>query len=352
MPNEFDHYHMSTADWRSTLRQNNFRTRIVILAFFLIYLGIGMLVDMYMSSTYYPQADIGQLFFALITFKIFPLASTIMLGIAALSLFVTYTMYDKLMLLGTEYHEITSNTAQNIAEQQLYNVVEEMKIAAGLCYMPRVFIIDADYMNAFASGYSEKSAMVAITRGLMQKLNRDELQAVMAHELSHIRHLDIKLTLTASLLANLSIMVLDMMFYNMVFSNNRRNSESRSGNSLAAIILIVRYTLPIISMLLLLYLSRTRELMADAGSVELTRSNQALASALMKISNDYTQNREHYNAVAEQTPHENIRREAYIFDPSQAGISAMASISDLFSTHPSLDTRLAALGIKRKSDNS
>src|SRR5439155_1326631 len=146
--------------------------------------------------------------------------------------------------------QITSETAHNVAEKQLYNVVEEMKIAAGLRYTPRVFIIDAEYMNAFASGYSEKSAMVAITRGLMQKLNRDELQAVMAHELSHIRHLDIKLTLTASLLSNLSIMVLDMLFYNMIFSGSRRNSESRSGNSLAVIIMIVRYTLPINSVLL------------------------------------------------------------------------------------------------------
>jgi heat shock protein HtpX len=125
-----------------------------------------------------------------------------MLGIAGISLLVTYSMYDKLMLSGTQYHEITAKTAQNTAEQQLYNVVEEMKIAAGLRYMPRVFIIDANYMNAFASGYSEKSAMVAITRGLMEKLTRDEMQAVMAHELSHIRHMDIKLTLTASVLAS------------------------------------------------------------------------------------------------------------------------------------------------------
>jgi heat shock protein HtpX len=349
MSDQFSQYSVSTADWRKTLRQNNFRTYVVILLFFLIYCSIGMLVDMYMGSHYYPQATIPQLFQALITFKLFPLATTIMLGVAAFSLMIAYAFYDKLMILGTEYHEITPTTAQNTAEQQLYNVVEEMKIAAGLRYMPRVFIIDADYMNAFASGYSEKSAMIAITRGLMAKLNRDELQAVMAHELSHIRHLDIKLTLTASLLANMSVMVLDMLFYNMMFSSDRRNSESRSGNSLAAIIMILRFLLPIISVLLLLYLSRTRELMADAGSVELMRTNQPLASALMKISDDHTQNRDQYNAAYQQTPHENIRRESYIFDPVQAGIEASTSISDMFSTHPSLEARLAALGIKRRS---
>jgi len=350
MADELQHYAVSPADWRRTLRQNNYRTYIIITLFFLIYCAIGLLVDMYMATTYYPQATIPQLFHALITFKIFPLATSIMLIIAGVSLFVSYILYDKLMLLGTEYHEISPGNFQSVPEQQLYNVVEEMKIAAGLRYMPKVFIIDADYMNAFASGYSEKSAMVAITRGLMEKLNRDELQAVMAHELSHIRHLDIKLTLTASLLSNLTIMALDMLFYNAIFSGGgRRDGEdSRSRNGLLMIIVVLRYLLPVISVLLLLYLSRTRELMADAGSVELMRTNQPLASALMKISDDHTQNRDKYNAEYKQTPHENVRREAYIYDPTQAGIESVASVSELFSTHPSLEARLAALGFKIK----
>jgi len=346
MTDELQHYAVSAADWRRTLRQNNYRTYIVITLFFLIYCGIGLLVDMYMATTYYPQATIPELFHALVTFRLFPLATTIMLIVAAISLLVSYSLYDKLMLLGTEYHEITPTSPQSVAEQQLYNVVEEMKIAAGLRYMPRVFIIDADYMNAFASGYSEKSAMVAITRGLMEKLNRDELQAVMAHELSHVRHLDIKLTLTASLLANLTIMVLDVLCYNAMFSGNR--SGGRSRKELFWIILILRYLLPLISVLLLLYLSRTRELMADAGSVELMRTNQPLASALLKISDDHVQNRDKYNVAYKQTPHENVRREAYIYDPTQAGIESITSVNEFFSTHPTLEARLAALGFKQK----
>jgi heat shock protein HtpX len=304
---------------------------------------------MYLNSTHYPSATLSQLFYALITFHLFPIATLIMFSIAAISLYVTYALYDKLMLMGTDYHEITPETAANLSEKQLYNVIDELRIAAGLRYMPKVYIIDADYMNAFASGYSEKSAMVAITRGLMEKLNRDELQAVMAHELSHIRHLDIKLTLTASLLANLTIMVIDILFYNLIFSN-RGNSDSRSRNSLFFIIILIRYLLPIISVLLLLYLSRTRELMADAGCVELMRNNQPLASALIKISADYSENSDKYSAITQETSHENIRREAYIFDPTQAGIQATSSISDLFSTHPSLETRLAALGYKQKNN--
>lgn len=344
---QLDQYIATHADWRKTLRQNHSRTYIIIVLFILIYSGIGVLVDLYMASATYTHATISQLFVALIHLQIFPIATLIMFIVACIALWVSYAFYDKLMLLGTEYHEITPESAQSLQEKQLYNVVEEMKVAAGLKFMPKVYIIDADYMNAFASGYSEKSAMVAITRGLMQKLNRDELQAVMAHEISHIRHLDIKLTLTASLLANMTVMILDMFFYNIVFS--RRDEENNSRNSLAGIIMLLRYILPVISMVLLLYLSRTRELMADAGCVQLMRTNEPLASALLKIQNDYATNKDQYNAEAQATSHENLRREAYIFDPEAAGVKFIGSLNDLFSTHPSLEERLRALGFKLRN---
>ncbi len=272
MDNQLNDYSVGSVNWRNTLQQNNRRTLIIILLFFVIYCGLGLLVDSFVVADRYPNASLSSLIHALITFQLFPLATTIMLIVAAVSLFVTYTFSDQLMLLGTEYHEVTPQTVTTLAENQLYNVVDELKIAAGLRYMPRVYIIDADYMNAFASGFSEKSAMVAITRGLMEKLDRDELQAVMAHELSHIRHMDIKLTLTASLLANMILIVIDMFFYSAM----RSRSENRSGGSLFTIILLLRWLLPVINILLLLYLSRTREFMADAGCVELTRSNEPL----------------------------------------------------------------------------
>lgn len=344
MSQPLDKLTQSTGDWRQSIRSNNRRTVMVIAMFFLIYLGLGLLVDTYIYAGSYPDVPLSQIFANLITLHLFPLVTLVMFGVAGISLLITFTLYDKLMLLGTDYKEITPETASTVTEKQLYNVVEEMKIAAGLRYMPKVFIIDADYMNAFASGYSEKSAMVAITRGLMDKLNRDELQAVMAHELSHIRHLDIKLTLMASVLANLILMVLDIFFYNAIFSS-RRNDDSRR-NTLATIIIILRYLLPIINILLLMYLSRTREYMADAGSVELLRDNKPLASALLKIQDDHMANKDNYNLAYSQTPHENVRREAYIFDPIQAGIERISSLADLFSTHPSLEDRLAALGFK------
>jgi len=245
------------ADWRKQLRVNTHRTYIVIISFVLLYLLLGLLIDtvLQVSTTHvdatqnYYHLTIGQAIFGLITLKIFPVATLITGLVAVISLFITFTMSDKIIFLGTNYREVTWNST-NLTEKQLYNVVEEMKVAAGLRYMPRVFIIEAPYMNAFASGYSEKSALVAITRGLLEKLDRNELQAVMAHELSHIRHLDIKLTLTASVLANIMLIAIDILFWGMIAG---RGGNRREGNKLFIIIYIIRLVLPLVTMLLIMY---------------------------------------------------------------------------------------------------
>lgn len=341
-----DAYSASTADWRGSLRKNSRRTVWVVATFFAIYIALGLLIDLYLYSSSYAGVPLSHIFLALITLKITPFATIITTLIAGVCLFVTFVFHNRMMLLGAEYHEVTPETARNPSERQLYNVVEEMKIAAGLSFMPKVFVIDADYMNAFASGFSEKSAMVAITKGLMEKLTRDELQAVMAHELSHIRHLDIRLTLMASVLANLLLMIIDIMFYGILFGRDRRNSEGAGW--LALVIVIIRVLLPLITVLLMLFLSRTREYMADAGAVELMRNNEPLARALLKIQADHEQHAEAYAQEYKATRHESVRREAYIFDPVRAGIESRNSVSDMFSSHPSIKKRLAAIGIREK----
>ncbi len=344
-------FQQGTANWREILRRNKRRTFIVIAIFVLLYVCLGLLIDIIIYSQRYMQAPISEIFYALITFQITPFATIITAGIAVISLWVTFTFHDRLMLLGSEYHEVTGES-KDTREKQVYNVVEEMKVAAGLQYMPRVYIIEAPYMNAFASGYSEKSAMVAITRGLLDKLNRAELQAVMAHELSHIRHMDIKLTLMASVLANLMIIMIDVLFWGVIFGGGRRSNREGGGgaNWLFIIVMVLRYVLPLITVLLMLFLSRTREYMADAGCVELTRDNEPLAKALLKIQGDHTQNAEEYADFYNSTPHESVRREAYIFDPVKAGIGAKGSMASLFSSHPSVADRLKALGFKVKND--
>jgi heat shock protein HtpX len=336
-------YHGSVGNWREQLRKNQRRTRMVIALFIFVYLIVGFIADVFILKSMYPYITIEQGAYALLRFQVVPYATLLMVGFAFVSLLITYAFYDRIMLLGTEYHEITPQTAQNVQEKQLYNTVEEMTVAAGLHYVPRVFIIEAQYMNAFASGYSEKSAMVAITRGLIEKLDRSELQAVMAHELSHIRHYDIKLTLMVAVLSNILLIVTDILFYSVVF---KRNNGRRDDNRLVVVIMVLRYVLPILTVLLALFLSRTREYMADAGCVELMRDNEPLARALLKIGADHTQNADYYSKEYGNTPHEQVRQASYLFDPSD--IDPVKSLSSAFDTHPSVEDRLRALGFTRK----
>lgn len=333
-------------DWRGQLQKNEKRSKLIILLFVLIYLSVGFLVDMVMvTNSMLPMDSYGstghvspsQAATLLLTLKIIPIATITMAIVALFSILITYKFHDKLMLLGTQSKEIKPDST-DFAEQQLYNTIEEMKVAAGLRYMPKVYILEADYMNAFASGYSEKSALVAITRGLLTKLDRAELQAVMAHELSHIRHHDIKLTLMASVLTSIMLVVIDLLFYKAIFGRGKKEGK------LIFIIILLRYLLPLITILLMFALSRTREYMADAGAVELMRDNDPMARALLKIHNDYSSNRQRYQATFQATAHEELRRASYIYDPTLAGVRPDASLNSLFSTHPSLKKRLAALG--------
>ncbi len=334
-------YHATTGDWRLQLQRNERKTRGVIATFLLLYVFVGLIVDVFVIHSHNPSVPLSACFYALISLHIVPLATLLLGGVAVISLFITYSFYDRIMLLGTDSHEITPETAKNLQEKQLYHVVEEMKVAAGLQFMPKVFIIEANYMNAFASGYSEKSAMVAITRGLMEKLDRAEMQAVMAHELSHVRHHDIKLTLMVAILSNILLMVIDMLFYSMIFKRDRQG-----GNGLFTVILILRYALPLLTVILALFLSRTREYMADAGSVELMRDNEPMARALLKINQDHKDHVEQYTTEYGQTPHEQVRHASYLFDPSD--IHPLRSSGNPFATHPSIQKRLEALGFKAK----
>lgn len=337
-------YVASAGDWRGQLRRNERKTKAVIAIFFLVYLSVGLVVDTFVLESFYPRASLGECFLALITLQMLPFATLIMLALAFFSVLITYAFYNRIMLLGTDSHEITAENAKTIQEKQFYNVVEEMKVAAGLNFMPKVYLIEADYMNAFATGYSEKSAMVAITRGLIDKLDRAELQAVMAHELSHIRHQDIKLTLTVAILSNIMLIVIDMVFYSIVYRRDRRED-----NRLLMVIMLLRYLVPLITVVLTLFLSRTREFMADSGAVELMRDNEPLARALLKITQDHQRNAEQYTEQYGRTAHEQVRQASYLFDPSS--IDPVKSFYNAFSTHPSIEQRLRALGFRRKDNN-
>ncbi len=177
-------------------------------------------------------------------------------------------------------------------DPQLHNVVEEMAIAAGIP-MPKVYVIEDSAPNAFATGRDPQHGIVAITTGLRSKLTRDELQGVIAHEISHIRHLDIRFAVLMATLVGVVVLLCDMYLRSMWWggrTRSRRSSRSQGGGAAAAILLVIALLLailaPILAKIIEMAFSRQREYLADAGAVELTRNPDGLAGALAKISAD------------------------------------------------------------------
>ena len=177
-------------------------------------------------------------------------------------------------------------------DPQLFNVVEELSLAAGLP-MPKVYLIDDTAMNAFATGRNPNNAVVAITIGLRNQLKRDELQGVIGHELSHIRHYDILYAMLMAVMVGTLVMLCDVFLRSMWWgAGARRRSSRRDRNSggaqiiLVVIALVLAIIAPILARVIQMALSRQREFLADAGSVELTRNPSGLAGALAKLSGD------------------------------------------------------------------
>ena len=171
----------------------------------------------------------------------------------------------------------------------LFNVVEEMTLASGLPRMPDIYVIDDPAPNAFATGRKPEKAAVAVTRGLLRQLSRDELQGVVAHEIAHVRNRDIQLMLFAGVLVGAIVILSEVGMRGMWFgggrSRSRRDSGGEGGNAIIAVVSIVLMILaPILARLIYLAVSRKREYLADASAATFTRYPEGLASALEKIS--------------------------------------------------------------------
>ncbi len=220
-------------------------------------------------------------------------------------------------------------------DRELWNVVEELSIAAGLP-MPRLYVIDDTATNAFATGRDPEHAAVAITSGLRAKLTRDELQGVLAHELSHVRNLDIRFALLLAVLVGFLVLICDLFRRWLWWGRpgRRSSSSSRGGGPAAAIVIVVAIVLsliaPILARLIQLAASREREYLADASAVELTRYPLGLASALEKIAGD----REVLEVANRATQHLYIVNPIRPFEERARG---------LFSTHPPIEDRIRRL---------
>jgi heat shock protein HtpX len=217
---------------------------------------------------------------------------------------------------------------------QLYNIVDELRLASGLP-MPSIYMIDTEAMNAFATGRSPQDAHIAVTRGLRERLGRDELQGVIAHELSHVKNFDIRFMTLMAVLVGVVVLISDIGT-RAIFYGRRRGGDAKGGGPIMLIIFLVAIVLailaPIFAKLIQLAVSRQREYLADASAARMTRYPEGLAKALETLGAD-----EH-----ELTTANGATAHLYIVEPLMAR-GRRAGGSGMWSSHPPIEDRVERL---------
>lgn len=254
-----------------------------------------------------------------------PYAPVLAAVIAGVGAFVSYYKSDSIVLAISRARPVSKEEYPH-----LYNSVEGLAIAAGIP-TPKMYVIDDSAPNAFATGRNPEHAAIAVTTGLLQKLNRTELEGVIGHEMSHIADYDTLLMTVTVVLVGTVALVSDWMLRSFLWGGRRRNrGGGQAGLVLMLVALVLAILSPIIAQLIRLAISRRREFLADANGARLTRYPEGLASALEKIARDP----EPLEVANKATAH------LYIANPLKGQKSGF---SRLFATHPPVEERVAAL---------
>jgi heat shock protein HtpX len=250
-------------------------------------------------------------------------------GLFIIMSLVSITSAPRIMLSVSNAKEIKPDV-----HPQLYNVVEEMKLAANLPAMPKIYIINEEAPNAFATGLNPKNSAIAVTAGLLARLNRDELQGVVAHEMAHIINRDVRFITLAGIMMGVIVMMSEVFLRSMWYSGGARYGSSKDKGQGQVIIMVVAIVLsilaPILAQVLYFSISRKREYLADASAARLTRYPEGLASALEKISNNTTELKAANKVTAPM----------YIANPLKP---KGQKLSNLTSTHPPIQERIKIL---------
>jgi heat shock protein HtpX len=289
------------------IRANRVRSAFVILAF-------ALLIGIFMAAIWYAFAPgIGLL-----------------IGLVGLVYGVfSYLAAGRLVASVAHARPVTKEE-----QPKLVRAVENAAIAGGLDHTPPVYLIEDDAPNAFAAGRKPSDAYVAATTGLVELMDQRELEAVMAHEISHIRNRDVRLMTLAAVLVGVIALMADLLFRVSLFGGGRRDNRDGGGNAIAMIVGIAALILaPISAVLLQLALSRRREYLADASAAEITGDPEALARALYKLGAD----KRPLKYVTRATAH------LYIESPLRDHAGLRSSLGGLFDTHPPLEERIHRL---------
>lgn len=297
-------------------------TLLVMLVFVAFVTSLGLGFDLYIQG----GMNAGQFF---------PGGTGIALAIGFGSSFWSLQRGAKAVLASSGAVAVDETNPQH---KQLLNIVDEMTIASGLP-RPSVYVIPDPDPNAFATGKNPHEGAIAVTQGLLDTLNREELQGVIAHEISHIRNYDIRLMTVIAALVGAVLLLSDWTRRTMLYGGGKKRSRNSKGSGQLGLILLIVWLIsiilaPIVSQLLAMAVSRKREYLADASAAELTRNPLGLANALKKIE----------NAAA---PTASIKRGAAhlcIADPLGKKVNTQEGfVAELFGTHPPIEKRILAL---------
>jgi heat shock protein HtpX len=303
---------------QSQIWKNNTNSILILVMFPFIFFGLTWLFFFFFSLSSEEQVAISR-----VNHNFMKTVPFILSGVT-IWFIIAWFSHSAMINVATDSKPLARNE-----NKRVYNLVENLCISTGMT-MPKVNVIEDDSLNAFASGLSTKTYSVSLSRGIINKLNDEELEAVIAHELTHIRNRDVRLLIISIVFVGIFAFISQALFRSMQFGRIGRGKKEGSGILIALVLALVGY---LIASLLRFALSRKREYLADAGSAELTRRPHALASALRKISADPTIEAVKRKDVAQM----------FIENPQVKDGKSTFSISSLFATHPPINKRIELL---------
>jgi len=308
---------MAYVGLQSQIWKNNTRSVLLLVLFPLIFFGLSWLFFFFLSfqRDYFSIQNVNRSF--LVTFPWITIGVIIWFTIAWFS-------HSAMIRRATDSRPLERND-----NKRVYNLIENLCISVGL-KTPAINIIEDDSLNAFASGIDTQSYTISLSRGIINKLNDEELEAVIAHELTHIRNRDVRLLIISIVFVGIFAFVSQSLFRSMRFGNIGRGKKGGAGILIAMVLALVGYLL---ASLFRFAISREREYMADAGAAELTKRPLALASALRKISVDPTIEAVKRRDVAQM----------FIENPQTNADKKSFSLGVLFATHPPIEKRIKIL---------
>ena len=299
----------------SQIRKNNFNSGLLLIAFPALLLALCYAILFFTGNQDADQTN--QYFLRIIPF--------VLAGVGIWFL-IAWAGHNAFIKLSTG-----AKSLERKENKRVYNLLENICISQGM-KMPRLNIIEDDSLNAFASGINDNSYSISLSTGIINKLTDEELEGVLAHELTHIRNRDVRLLIISIIFVGIFSFLAEMAFRGIRFGGGKSDKDSKGSGAIVLIVIAITAVAYLISILLRFGISRKREYLADAGAAEITKKPYALASALRKISGD---------PMIEAVESRDVAQ--LFIDNPKPSVHKSASWDNLFATHPPIEKRIVLL---------